>query len=108
VTRICLAEVFQAGRVIDRHTGTPYLAPFSPERPLRLLDVRGTWPARAGVTQILNTGSHRRAHEWSRQSYTAYPDLDGVLYPSAAAGIIGVNIVLYDVRLPRYLRADFQ
>lgn len=92
----CLAEVFQAGRVIDRHTGTPYLAAFSPERPLRLLDVRATWPARAGVTQILNTGSHRRAHEWSRQFYTDYPDLDGVLYPSAAAGIIGVNIMLYE------------
>jgi hypothetical protein len=25
-----------------------------------------------------------------------YPNLDGVLYPSAAAGVIGVNIMLYE------------
>ena len=95
MTRIRLAEVFQAGRVIDRHTGTPYLAALSPERPLRLLDVRGTWPARAGVRQILNTGSHRRAHEWSRQSYTDYPDLDGVL-PLGRSGHHRRDIMLYE------------
>ena len=92
----CLAEVFQGTRVIDRHDRAPYLAAFRLERPLRLLDLRDSWPARAGVTQIINSGSHTRAQAWSREIYLNYPDLDGMLYPSAASGISGANIMLYE------------
>lgn len=96
----CLAEVFQGTRVIDRHDRAPYLAAFQLERSLRLLDLRDTWPARAGVTQILNTGSHTQAQAWSRKIHLSYIDLDGVLYPSAASGISGINIMLYERAAP--------
>ncbi len=96
----CLAEVFQGTRVIDRHDRAPYLAAFQLVRQVRLLDLRDSWPARAGVTQILNSGSHTQAQAWSRQVFLSYPDLDGVLYPSAASGISGANIMLFERAAP--------
>lgn len=92
----CLVEAFQATRVIDRSDLTPYLAAFIPTRPLRLLDLRHNWPARAGTTGALNAGPHSRSHQWSRKIYATYTDLDGLLYPSAVAGIGGANVALYE------------
>jgi hypothetical protein len=81
--RTCLAEVFQADRVVDRHSGAPYLTGWRPVRVLRLLDLGGTWPTRAGASQALNSGPRDRAQAWARAIRAAFPRLDGVWYPSS-------------------------
>jgi hypothetical protein len=84
--RTCLAESFQAARVVDRHTGRPMLAVFRPVRTLRLLDLAGTWPTRAGASQAISSGPRPRAREWARAIFSAYDDIDGLWYRSSMDG----------------------
>lgn len=79
----CLAEVFQAARVIDRNASQPWLVGFRTVRELSLLDLTSTWPTRAGASMALNTGPRPRAQRWSRLIYATYPGVDGIYYPSA-------------------------
>lgn len=81
--RTCVAEVFQAARVVDRRTGRPYLSVWRPARTLRLLDLAGTWPTRAGASQAISSGPRDRAREWARAIRAALPDLDGLWYRSS-------------------------
>jgi hypothetical protein len=78
-----LAEVFQAARVVDRVAGAPTWVAFSTSRELRLLDLSGTWPTRAGASMALASGPRPRARRWSRAIHDAYPDVEGLLYPSS-------------------------
>jgi hypothetical protein len=84
--RTCLAEVFQQTRVIDVSADAPALAAFRLGRDVRLLDLRGLWPMRAGASQALSTGSHARARAWSRVIWSAYPEADGLWYASPMDG----------------------
>jgi hypothetical protein len=79
----CLAEVFQDTRVIDRHRHQPALAAFQIARDLSLLDVTGAWPTRAGASMAISAGNRKRAREWSRAIYAAFPQLDGIRYGSS-------------------------
>lgn len=79
----CLAEVFQAARVVNRRDDSPYLTGFRSARALRLLDLSGLWPTRAGASQAINSGRRDAAQSWARCVRTAFPDLDGVWYPSS-------------------------
>ena len=79
----CLAEVFQQTRRIDRVRGAPWLAVFALARPVRLLDLGGAWPTRAGASMAINTGSRVRAREWAQCFYDAFADLDGIHYASS-------------------------
>lgn len=82
--RTCVAEVFQQqGRTVDRTRNDPWLVGFITTRDLKLLDLTGTWPTRAGASQAISTGPHRRAREWSRRIYEAYPSIEGLLYRSS-------------------------
>jgi hypothetical protein len=81
--RTCLAEAFQATRVVDRRTGRPWLAVFRPRRTLRLLDLAGTWPTRAGASQAISSGPRDRARAWARAIRAAYDDVDGLWYRSS-------------------------
>lgn len=81
--RTCLAETFQGARVVDRHTGSPTLAVFRSTRVLRLLDLSGTWPTRAGASQAISTGRRDRARAWARAIFAAYDDIDGLWYRSS-------------------------
>lgn len=87
---VALGEAFQAGRVIDRGRGDPYLTGLRFTRVLVLLDLtaegRGAWPTRAGGTFALSTGPHTVAQRWSRRITEAFPELDGVRYNSRFAG----------------------
>jgi hypothetical protein len=75
----CLAEVFQDTRTIHRSAGDqPWIVGFELEKAVRLLDLTGSWPTRAGTSMALNTGSRPRARRWSRVIYDAYPFLDGL------------------------------
>jgi hypothetical protein len=79
----CLAEVFQATRVIDRSAGEPWLAGFAVAADLHLLDLTGPWPTQAGASMAINTGHRPRAQRWSRILYKTYPMIDGIYYPSS-------------------------
>lgn len=81
--RACFAEVFQVARLVDRRTHVPILAAFEPTRPLRLLDLTGAWPTRAGASMALSTGAHARARRWALAVHRAFPELDGLWYPSS-------------------------
>ena len=86
-----LVEAFAATRLIDRHAGRPWLARFATVRPVRLLDIGGTWPTRAGASQAgasqaLATGDHPdRTQAWARAIH-AQLDVDGIRYLSSLRG----------------------
>ncbi|GAC1332169.1 MAG: RES family NAD+ phosphorylase [Mycobacteriales bacterium] len=84
--RTALAEVFQDTRTVDRRTGRPYLAVFRVRHAVRLLDLAGSWPTRAGASQAISSGRRDRAQAWARAIYSAYDDVEGVWYPSAMDG----------------------
>jgi hypothetical protein len=82
---ICIAEVFQTSRVIDRRSGDPWVAAFDLAQDLPLLDLRGIWPTRAGTSQAISSSPLReRAQRWSRRLYESYPgDVAGLVYRSS-------------------------
>ncbi len=81
----CLAEVFQESRIIDRTARNPWLAAFRCRRELTLLDLTGSWPTRAGASMALSSGPRPRAQRWSRAIYQAFPEIEGLYYPSSMA-----------------------
>ena len=81
-----LAEVYQETRVVDRAAGAPYLAAWRPARPLRLLDLTGDWPIKAGASYTINAGRKDYCRSWAQTIYTAHPDLDGLWHHSSMTG----------------------
>ncbi|GAA2342483.1 RES family NAD+ phosphorylase [Saccharopolyspora halophila] len=79
----CIAEVFQASSTVDRSTREPHLVLFRPRRTLRLLDLTGLWPTRAGASQAISSGPKARSQAWARGIRAAYPELDGLWYRSS-------------------------
>ena len=88
-----LAEVFQATRVIDTRAGAPRLTAWEPVRPLRLLDLSGTWLIRNGASAALITASRSTCRHWARTIHTGWPHLDGLAVPSTMTN--RPNIVLW-------------
>lgn len=82
----CLAEVFQARRLIDASAGQPWLASFLLTTELLLLDLTGLWPTQAGASMALASGPRPRARRWSQAIYDAFPDIQGLWYPSSMHG----------------------
>jgi hypothetical protein len=82
----CLAEVFQGTRIIDRAEYDPWLVGFELTQPLTLLDLTGVWPTRAGASMGLSTGPRPRARRWAQAIYEAYPEVQGLFYPSSMHG----------------------
>lgn len=100
-----LLEAFQATRTIHRTRDSPWLATFATRRSVRLLDLRGSWPTRAGASQALSAGDAPAVTQaWARAIYADYPDLSGVVYPSAMRGrprrrrhaLEGMSIALFE------------
>lgn len=81
--RTCLAEAFQQRRHIDASHNQPWLVGFALAAPLRLLDLTGTWPTRAGASMAISSGPRPRARRWSRAIYQAYPAAQGLRYASS-------------------------
>ena len=81
-----LAERFQATRVVNRRRGGPHLSVFRPRRTLRLLDLTGEWPLRAGASHVINTGRRDVCRAWARTIVAAWPDLDGLWHTSSMSG----------------------
>jgi hypothetical protein len=82
----CLAEVFQRDRQIDRTCREPWLVGFELISKLALLDLTGLWPTKAGASMAINTGRRDRARRWSQAIYEAYPEIQGLYYPSSMYG----------------------
>ncbi len=82
----CVAEVFQVSRVVDRFADDRCFTAFRLTRLVRLLDLTGDWPTRAGASQAIASGPRSRARAWARAIHDAYPALEGVWYPSSMAG----------------------
>jgi RES domain len=81
--RTSVAEVFQHSSIVDRSTRRPHLVVLQPRRTLRLLDLCGLWPTRAGASQEISSGSKGVTQAWARAIHAAYPDLDGLWYRSS-------------------------
>lgn len=81
-----LAEAFQTRRMIDRHAGAPQLVGLQLTRAVRLLDMAGSWPTRAGASQAINSGRRDVARAWARTIRSAFPTLDGLWHPSCMDG----------------------
>lgn len=81
-----VAEVFQATRTIERVRRSPALVGFELVRPVRVLDLCGLWPTRAGASTAIGSGQRARARRWSQAIAAAWPDLDGLVYPSSMNG----------------------
>jgi hypothetical protein len=79
----CIAEVFQATRVIDRSANAPWLVGFEIVRDVVLLDLTGAWPTLAGASMAINSGPRPKARAWSQEIYAAYPTVEGLLYGSS-------------------------
>ncbi len=92
---ICAAEVFQSTRIIDSRRNDPWFAVFATARALSLLDLGGLWATRAGASQALASGPRPRARRWSQAIFAAYPQIDGLYYPSSMAGG-GAAVALYE------------
>ena len=81
--RTSVAEVFQTTSTVDRTTRSPHLVVLRPARTLRLLDLTGLWPTRAGASQEISSGPKKITQSWTRVIRAAHPELDGVWYRSS-------------------------
>lgn len=81
--RTSVAEVYQITSAVDRTARSPHLVVLRPARTLRLLDLTGLWPTRAGASQEISSGPKKVTQVWARRIRQAYPGLDGVWYRSS-------------------------
>ena len=79
----CLAEVFQKTRTIHRTHRKPALVGFAMTSSLKLLDLTGAFPTRIGASMGLMTGARSVGRNWARGLYAAYPEAQGLAYPSS-------------------------
>ncbi len=82
-----VAEVFQTTRRIDLVSGAPHLTGWIPSRPLRLLDLTGTWPVRNGAASALQAAPRPTCRRWAAAIHDTWPDLDGVRATSTMTGL---------------------
>ena len=78
-----VAEVFQETRRINRTRKAPWLAIFSLQRDIDLLDLTGAYPTQLGASMAITTGNRARAREWAQRFYDAYELLQGIYYASS-------------------------
>ncbi len=97
--KICLAEVFQTTRVIDRDRSAPWLVGFRVTTDLALLDLTGLWPTYAGGSQEINSGDRMITRRWSQAIYAAFPDVAGLWYRSKMHGGMP-SLALYERAAP--------
>jgi len=91
----CFAEIFQKTRTIHRAHKKPVLVGFAMQSSLKLLDLTGAFPTRIGASMGLMTGARSVGRNWARELYAAYPEAQGLAYPSSMHGN-AVAIVLND------------
>jgi RES domain len=83
LVKTCVAEAFQTGRAVDPRRREPWLAGFALAGEIRLLNLGGDWPTRAGGSMKINSGPRPITRRWSRAIHEAYPEVVGLLYASS-------------------------
>jgi RES domain-containing protein len=81
--KTCVAEVVQNTRNINLRRRDPWLVGFELVREVRLLDLCGNWPTRMGASTQIGSGRRDIARGWSAHIHEAYPELEGIIYPSS-------------------------
>lgn len=94
-----IAEVFQRSRSIHRARGEPWLVGFSLERPVVLLDLRSTWPTRAGASAAISTGARSYARQWATRIYETFPEIAGLAYASSMHALQAA-VAFYERAMP--------
>lgn len=89
-----LAEVFQSTRIVDTVSFAPQVTAWWTVRPLRLLDLTGTWALRNGAAAALNAAPHSTCRAWAGSIRSTWPDLDGLWASSTMTG--GHDVVLWN------------
>lgn len=88
-----IGEVFQ-DRAIPTADPSWVLYGWQPIRPLRLLDLTGTFGSRNGAAAIFSTSrDKRRTRAWARAVDTQFPDLDGISYDSKVTGFPAIALL---------------
>lgn len=82
----CLAEVFQLTHFVDVDRGAPYVTAFSTVQDMVLADLTGPWLLKAGGSAQVVLQDKERTRSWARAIHQAWPDLDGLISPSAMVG----------------------
>jgi hypothetical protein len=90
---ICVAEVFQDRRRVS-FDAEPRLAAFTLARDVKVLDMTGLWPTRAGASQGIVSGPRARSQRWARTIANLF-DVEGILYRSSMHGC-DLAIVLWN------------
>lgn len=96
----CLGEVFQLSRFVDTDRHTPYVTAISTASDLELADLTGPWLTRAGASAQVAMQEKARTRAWARAIHEAWPDLDGVIAPSAMVGGRRVTALWNDRAMP--------
>lgn len=115
---VCIAEVFQDRRRVS-FEGTPRLVSFELAREIKVLDLVGLWPTRAGGSQAIASGPRSRSQRWARMIADTFDDLDGMIYrssmhggdealvlwdcPDALAGVADLDLGLHEPRMAQPL-----
>lgn len=86
-----IAEGCQERLIDPADTRDRYIAEFLLEESVRVLDLRGAWPTRAGASQLLVAANHSRPQRYARVLYREYVRssprlLDGVMWRSSMDG----------------------
>lgn len=80
------AEVFQADRVIARDQNRA-VASWIPTRPLKFLDLAGSFPVRNGASFAMTVGPKRFTQDWAHAiDQQLGEQIDGISYQSAITG----------------------
>ena len=82
----CLAEVYQATRIIDRNSKSPWLSAFRLATDIQLIDLTGIFSTTMGASSAIHSGPRPRARRWSQALYDTYTKIDGILYSSSMYG----------------------
>ncbi|MEJ5943851.1 RES family NAD+ phosphorylase [Pseudokineococcus basanitobsidens] len=83
----CLAEVFQATRVINRTHLRPTATSWLTTRDLTLVDLQGQAALRLGAAESINgTARRSQTQAWARALVDAFPAVDGFWHRSAMDG----------------------
>lgn len=96
----CLAEVYQLTRFVDVNYEDPYITGFETARDVSLADLTGRWLIKAGASASAALNEKARTRAWARALHEAWPDLDGIVAPSAMVGGSRVVVLWTDKAMP--------
>ncbi|WP_207343381.1 RES family NAD+ phosphorylase [Arthrobacter sp. E3] len=82
----CLAEAFQLTRFVDVDSHATYITAFRTQQEMILADLTGEWLLKAGGSAQVVFQEKARTQAWARAIHDAWPDLGGLIAPSAVIG----------------------